>query len=86
MTSRTVRVSQLIEVTVDESKFTPEFMSEFRRETMYSFTLIEDHIAHLAQLYARSLVHDNRDYIEGYGIARDMGIKFKQICQDEELL
>ena len=77
---RIVEVMQSVEVEIDESKFTPEFMAEFR-ESFYQFRTIERHIEHLAQLEARGL---SRDFIEGYGPAEDFGIKMRVIdCESE---
>lgn len=76
MKSLEVLVSQSVIVTVDEKKFTPEFMQEFR-ETFYPFNSLRDHQHHLAQLYVRGLA-DEYAFIEGYGQAAEMGIKFSQ--------
>ena len=67
---KTVKVAQYVKVTIDESKFDETFMKEFQ-ENFYNFTSIDDHIEHLAQLYARGL-YDNGDFIEGYGNTKDM--------------
>ena len=78
---RTVGVQQLIEVTVDEAKFTPEFMAEFRA-SMYPFDEVGQHIEHLAQLYARGAVDGFSAFIEGYGPPKDFGISFRAAeCQ-----
>ena len=82
MQTRTVRVEQIVEVSIDDTKFTPEFMAEFRR-TMYPFDSVDRHIEHLAQLYARGTA-DEFSFIEGYGPASEFGIKFLQISQDAE--
>ncbi len=79
-----VKVIQIIKVTIDESKFTDKFMAEFRK-TMYStFHDLNDHYMHLAQLYARNICDDN-SFIEGYGLAKDMGIEFNIIDMNEEM-
>lgn len=83
MITRKVVVTQEVEVTVDEHMFTNTFMREFR-ESMYPFDTIERHMEHLAQLHARG-VYDDEDFIEGYGRAKDMGIKFKMVGQDQEI-
>ena len=75
MLEREVNVEQVVKVTVDETKFTPEFMQEFRA-SQYNFTTLNDHLQHLAQLYARGLA-DEFSFIEGYGPAKEMGIKFE---------
>jgi len=76
---RNVNVTQVIEVEVDESKFTPEFMAEFRRH-FYRFVSIEQHLEHLGQLYARGMAPE--DFIEGYGNPDDFGIKFEPVDTD----
>lgn len=77
MITKRVVVSQVIEVTVDDTKFTPEFFAEFEA-TMFPYDTIDRHIEHLAQLYARGVV-DQGDFIEGYGPSEDMGIKFANV-------
>jgi hypothetical protein len=84
MTKFIVEVVQNVAVTVDKSKFTEEFMEEFRK-SFSPFYEIDEHINHLAYLYARGVVDDN-EFIEGYGEAADMGIKFEFIDGDECIL
>jgi len=72
---KTVRVTQIIEVEIDETKFDDEFLEEFRK-SFYPFHTIEGHIGHLAQMYARGLIADG-NFIEGYGKPEETGIKFK---------
>lgn len=69
-----VVVMQEVEVELDESKFTPEFMQEFRAN-LYSFDSMEDHACHVAQLAARNIIGES-SFIEGYGLAQEMGLKF----------
>ena len=79
-----VLVSQLIEVEVDEAKFTPAFMEEFRGY-LYAFKSLNDHLEHLAQLKARGLVDDFGDpFIEGYGQSSEMGIKMHAVPHSTE--
>lgn len=84
MQTRTVRVEQIVEVSIDDTKFTPEFMAEFNR-TMYRFGSVNKHIEHLAQLYARGIA-DEYSFIEGYGKASEFGIKFRHIDGDQEII
>lgn len=63
-----------VTVTVDESKFTPEFMAEYR-ESFYPFQTVDDHIRHLAFLAATGMMRDLPSFIEGYGESEDFGIK-----------
>jgi len=65
-TAKTFDVIQTVEVTVNEAAFTPEFMQEFRKD-FYPFDNINEHRRHLAQLYARGIVDEFSDFIEGYG-------------------
>ena len=76
-TKKTVYVTLTIDVEVDETKFTDEFMQEFR-ETFYQFNGLDDHIEHRAQLHARG-IYDDDSFIEGYGQASDMGIRLAHI-------
>lgn len=89
MLKKIVEVTQHIEVTVDETKFTPEFMREFR-ESFYPFTSLEDHLCHLGQLFARGLCGSYIDpkfapFIEGYGPAHEMGINFRLEDQEQRI-
>lgn len=63
-----------VKVTVDESKFTPEFMAEFR-EYFYPFKTVEDHIRHIAFLAATGQLGFLPCFIEGYGESKDCGIE-----------
>ncbi len=81
--SKEVTVTQVVQVSIDETKFTPEFMSEFR-ESMYPFQTIDEHIEHLGQLFARGIAN-GFSFIEGYGEAKFMGIEFEQIGGDQEI-
>lgn len=76
-----VYMTQYIDVELDETKFTEEFMEEFR-DMMYNYTTIEEHVEHLAQLKARGLIEHFNPFIEGYGPASDMGINISEpeIC------
>lgn len=86
--TKTVAVTQYVTVTIDESKFTPEFMEEFRGD-FYPFDSINDHIEHLAQLTARCIISQTKHYpdefIEGYGTAEDMGIETSINDRDNEI-
>lgn len=68
-----IEVATMAAVTIDETKFTPEFMEEFRKY-FYDFDTIEDHARHLAQLATRGLIQ-TPCFIEGYGESKDMGIE-----------
>jgi len=78
----TIDVTQTVEVELDETKFTDEFMEEFR-EGFFDFWTLADHAAHIAQLQARGLIDCERvgDFIEGYGPSADMGITARVVAQ-----
>lgn len=78
-----VIVTQGTNVEVDETRFTDEWMAEFR-ESFYDFYTMEDHIEHLASGFARGL-WDNYSFIEGYGPAKEFGIKFTSFYTDAEI-
>jgi len=77
-----VVVTQFIEVTLDETKFDEQFVEDFKA-SFFDFQTLEEHAMHLAQLRARGV---NGEFIEGYGPVKDMGIKFKNIGQNEEIV
>lgn len=81
---RQVQVTQIVEVTINEDKFDEEFMAEFDAHFFPGYDL-DDHMKHLGQLFARG-ISDDRDFIEGYGPAADMGIRFRKIDGEEEIL
>jgi hypothetical protein len=62
---KTVTITQEVEIEIDETKFTKEFMSEFR-DSFYNFKTLDDHIKHLAQLSARGCIGSWGDVPEGY--------------------
>lgn len=82
MITKEVVVTQIVRVTVDDTKFTPEFFAEFE-ESFFPYGTVEQHIEHLAQLHARGVVDDG-DFIEGYGPAKDMGIKLDVVPHSTE--
>ena len=80
----TVEVKHTVEVVIDDSKLTSEFMNVFR-EDFYNFHTVEDHAAHIAQLKVRELIGID-GFIEGYGDMGDMGITVEVLGQAEEIL
>lgn len=79
---RQVEFRQVVSVEVDESKFTPEFMQQFR-DDFYQFHTLDQHIVHLGTLKARGM---DGDFIEGYGKVEEFGIKFDHISDSARLL
>jgi hypothetical protein len=87
MITKEIAVTQWVQVTIDETKFTPEFLAEFDQYVFKFGTdseAIDRHFKHLAQLYTRG-IYDDYSFIEGYGQAEDMGIKFDLIDQTERI-
>ena len=86
MIKKIVKVSYLIEVTIDETKFTDEFMEEFEKY-MYPADL-NDHITNLAAL---TIELDRTDlskeyFIEGYGDPKEMGITTQILDEDSHII
>lgn len=72
---QTYRVEQYVTVEVDEDKFTPEFMEEFRA-SFYPYGTVEDHMQSLAILFSSGVYGPLTNFIEGYGNPADFGIKW----------
>ena len=68
-----VQIEQIVRVTIDETKFTPEFMKAFS-DSMYDFETIEEHVKNLAEWRARGVIQSDRDFHEGYGHLNEFGI------------
>lgn len=85
--TKRVVVEQEIDVTIDTSKFTPDFLSSFDA-TFFDFAGdLDEHFKHLAQLYARGVTSGYRDaFVEGYGELGEMNITFVDRGCDEEII
>lgn len=79
--TKTITVTQEIAVTVDESRFTPEFMENYSKH-FHECETVEDHMKYIAESYARGIVTFNGDFLEGYGKMDDFGISCKRECVD----
>lgn len=80
---RHILVETHVTISVDETKFTDEFMKEFR-EDFYDFSTIDQHIKHLAWLYATGKITGYFDeFVEGYGKLSDFGVEFEPIEWDD---
>jgi hypothetical protein len=62
METKKVVVTQVIEVKYDPSKFTEEFMSDFRQYMFSHFNSVDDHIKYLATLYARGFLENEWEF------------------------
>lgn len=74
-----VTITYLVEVEVDETKFTPQFLEEYQ-EHHRPFETIDDHITHIAMLAAQDLLDET--FTEGYGPLKDMGISAQVFMLD----
>lgn len=83
----TVQVAQDVEVTLDESRFTPEFMENYRKN-FYPFNTLEDHAKHLAELAAdgRIPLWNESAFVEGYGALKASGVKLEITYTEVDLL
>lgn len=67
---KTFEVVFVVDVEVDEEKFTDEFIRSFK-SSFYDFSSLSDHMEHIAKLEARGML---MPFTEGYGAINDMGI------------
>lgn len=82
MITKTVKCTFWVDVTVDETKFSPEWMKDFES---YMFPAdLDDHFEHLAQLKVREML--DIDFVEGYGDLKDMGISASVIDSEQEIM
>lgn len=89
----TVTRTDEYEIQLDETKMTPEWMTEFA-ESMYSFSSLKEHAQHLAQLRAR---FPEQSFFEGYGssiptwqdtirvIEVEPGVSIKVVSEDDDI-
>lgn len=83
-----IEVTQVVRVTLDETKFDEAFMAEFR-DGFFNFDTLEQHAEHIGRLYALGLIElgwERTDFIEGYGHAHEMGIKAETVSEDVNLV
>lgn len=79
MKTYTVEVTSIVEVTLDETKFTPEFFAEFNETISDWGDDLAEHAKHLAWVHATGVeaLDGYGAFVEGYGKAADMGISAK---------
>lgn len=75
MKSFNLTVETDIELIIDETRFTPEFLKEYA-ETIGGCHNLEDHLKNLSVLITRGQISSDRDFVEGYGVLRDFGVSF----------
>lgn len=78
MKTYTVIVTSEVEVTLDETKFTPEFFAEFNSSISDWGDDMERHAEHLAWVHATGVENltyvRKAPFVEGYGPVDEMGI------------
>ncbi|SDR07983.1 hypothetical protein [Pseudovibrio sp. Tun.PSC04-5.I4] len=77
-----VELKSTILIDIDESKFTEEFMEQYRELIDPSFREVRDHAGLLAE-FALGGIAENGDFVEGYGDLNQQGIKFVDLPQVE---
>ena len=82
-----VDVVQRVEVTLDETKFTQEFLADFQRMISPRIKTVEDHARHLGELCARGVITTVYMEVEGYGFLHALGVKLTRNpdCTEVEL-
>jgi len=74
MSKSTYTVETTVTVTVDESKFTKEWMEDFNKTFHYKED-IDAHKEHLAEMFATGVIEGRpSEFVEGYGVLSEMGI------------
>jgi hypothetical protein len=84
MKTITVFVNVEVEVTIDESAFTPELIKKYA-EDLRPLPDIEAHVDFLAELAALGKISgDPEEFVEGYGRLGDMGIRVSVVDVEVE--
>lgn len=87
MVTKTVIVAMEVKVTVDETKFTPEFMEQFNSHMFDMGDDLDEHILNLAEKYVRGDAQGwEDDFLEGYGPLKDMGVRFNEVGLTTEIV
>lgn len=76
-----VRITQVIDVELDESKFTDEFNAEYDRYFSKFGGNLELHAKQLAYQY----LHETNSFYEGYGEIGEMNIKVTEPFDNTEI-
>ncbi len=74
--TKTFEVQQIIKVTVDPARFTPEFMKAFN-ESIHEKDNIREHMEFIAEMVAGGVVSSPSDFLEGYGVLSEFGVDFR---------
>ncbi|AKE44844.1 hypothetical protein AU106_gp213 [Sinorhizobium phage phiM9] len=86
-----VTITKMIEVEYDLEKFTEEAMNVFNDNIYYVGDKPEEHLKNMVEMYAKGLssphiidhgVYIESEFIEGYGVVADFGVKFNELSED----
>ena len=88
MTTFEVQTTTTVKVTLDETKFTPEFMAEFR-DGFYKFHTLKEHAEFLGEGVALGNISETSQYNpqqfeEGYGLLSELGISLEVLYSESE--
>lgn len=87
MAKFTIEVTQMVEIELDETKFDDAFMAEYAGY-ITALDTIKEHAENLAWVHAtgREDLESHNCFIDGYGPAKDMGIKARVIDTETEVI
>jgi hypothetical protein len=81
--TKRIEVIVVLDVTLDESKFTDEVMNDFN--DCIGKTDMAGHFKNLAFQEANGFIgFDN--FVEGYGDISDLGVEFREVSRDQEII
>lgn len=79
MNTSNIIVHQNFEITLDESKFTPEFIKVFK-ESFYNLNTFKEHRDNIAKAYSMGFIRYPNYFFEGYGnLEKSFGFKIKTL-------
>lgn len=81
-----VQVTQTVEVALDPTKFTPDFMNEYNKNFSDFGDDLARHAEQIAYLEATGQIPHGNAFVEGYGPIRDMGIEVSNQMIASEVL
>lgn len=86
MITKTIIVTKEVQVTIDETKFDAEFCRQFDESIFFVGDDLDEHMQNLAEKYVNGDAQGwDDDFLEGYGLLKDMGVKFEEIITDTEI-
>ncbi|KZL19047.1 hypothetical protein [Pseudovibrio sp. Ad37] len=77
-----VEMKSTVLIDIDESKFTDEFMEQYRQLIDPGFCEVRDHAGLLAELAVGGII-ENGCFVEGYGDLNQQGIQLVELPKIE---